>query len=120
MTARDVSELVDLELRRIADAGLAKRIRELLVTPYPVTRAWDYGKPGDGFVCWTVLEHSPSNTGIAFCSEGFGPSDPWGLVFISGPHMSIGMDSAWFKSLEDAMRESAAWDAPKPEGYEVQ
>jgi len=34
--------------------------------------------------------------------------------------MSIAMDSAWFASLEDAMRESMAWDGPNPEHYEVQ
>jgi hypothetical protein len=111
---------VERELARIRDAKLARRIRELLVNPYPVERAWDYGTTEERFTCWTVLEHRPSNTGIAFCSHGFGPSYPWGLVFLSGPHTGIGMDSAWFVSLEDAMRESIAWDGPNPDGYEVQ
>jgi hypothetical protein len=52
------------------------RIRELLVTPHPVERAWDDGSRGEHFVCWTVLEHHPSNTGIAYCLQGFGPSSP--------------------------------------------
>jgi hypothetical protein len=34
--------------------------------------------------------------------------------------MNIGMDSAWFASLEDAFRESMAWDEPPPEGFELQ
>ena len=117
---QEVSVLVDRELQRMTDAKLVGRIRELLVSPYPVERDWDYGAPGEHFTCWTVLEHRASNTGIAFCSKGFGPAYPWGLIFLTGPHTSIGMDSGWFVSLEGAMRESAAWDGPSPEGYEVQ
>lgn len=118
--AKEIAPLVERELGRIRDANLAKRIREFLVTPYPVERTWDYGSGHERFTCWTVLEHRPSNTGIAFCSQGFGPSDPWGIVFLSGSHMSIGMDCSWFVSLEDAMRESAAWDGSNPDHYETQ
>jgi hypothetical protein len=116
---QDISNLVEKELRRISDERLVNRIRELMVSPYPVERAWDYEPRGQRFVCWTVLEHQPSKTGIAYCSEGFGPSYPWGLVFLSGDYMSIGMDCGWFASLEDAMRESMAWDGPNPEGYQT-
>jgi hypothetical protein len=117
--AKNVSDRVEQELRQISDSRLVDRIRELLVTPYPVEREWNYGPDGQQFLCWTVLEHHPSNTGIAYCSEGFGPTYPWGLVALSGEHMSIGMDCSWFVSLEDAMRESMAWEGPNPEGYEV-
>jgi hypothetical protein len=34
--------------------------------------------------------------------------------------MSIGVDSQWYISLEEAMRGSMAWDGPNPEDYEVQ
>lgn len=118
-TANDVRVLVADELTRISDAALSESIRKLLVVPYPVERGWDYGRAGETFICWTVLEHPASNTGIAYCAEGFGPSYPWGLVFLSGDHMGIGMDSSWYCRLEDAMRESMAWDSPNPEGYEV-
>jgi hypothetical protein len=118
--AKEIAALVERELAGIRDARLVRRIRELLVIPYPVERAWDYGVRDQRFTCWTVLEDRPSNRGIAYCSQGFGPSDPWGLVSLSGPHMAIGMDSAWFVSLEDAMRSGAAWDGPNPAGYEVQ
>jgi len=120
MNAKEMSELVGQQLQRISDAKLKEAIRELLVTPYPVERDWDYGAPGEQFTCWTVLEHPPSNTGIAVCAKGFGPSYPWGLVALSGEYMSIGMDCGWFRSLEEAMRESIAWDGPNPEGYEVE
>jgi hypothetical protein len=116
----DVANLVNREIGRISDSRIAARIRELAVIPYPVERPWDCGAPGEGYTCWTVLEHPESNTGIAFCAHGFGPTNPWGLVFLSGPHTNIGMDSAWFASLEDAFRESMAWDEPPPEGFELQ
>ena len=66
-----------------------------------------------------MLEHSPSNTAIAYCEQGFGPSDPWGLAFLSGEHMGIGMDCGWFSTLESAMRDSMALDGANPENYEV-
>jgi hypothetical protein len=118
-TADQISSLGREELDRIADPTLLNRIRELLVAPYPVRRDWDYGHAGERFTCWTVLEHRPSNTAIAYCEHGFGPANPWGLVFLSGEQMSIGMDSGWFSTLESAMRESMAWDGDNPEHYEV-
>ena len=114
-----VARLVEEELARISDPALVAAIRRLLVTPYAVDRDWDYGGPDVKYTCWTVLEHTPSNTAIAYCESGFGPAHPWGVVFLSGEHMNIGMDSAWYASLEDAMRESQAWDQPNPPGYEV-
>ncbi len=106
--AEEIAQRVKQELERITDDRLKARIRELLVTPYAVERDWDYGAPGEHFTCWTVLEHRASNTGIAFCAQGFGPSYPWGLVSLSGPHMNIGMDCQWYVSLEQAMRGSMA------------
>jgi hypothetical protein len=76
--AEDVAALVERELEGITDRRLAGMIRGLLVAPYPVERGWDYGTRGQKFTCWTIPEHHPSNTGIAFCAEGFGPSCPWG------------------------------------------
>jgi hypothetical protein len=114
-----IAARVKKELARIADPALVAAIRRLLVPPYPVDRDWDYGRPGEKYACWTVLEHAPSKTGIAYCDSGFGPSYPWGLVFLSGEQMSIGPDYCWYASLEDAMRESPAWDQPNPPGYEV-
>jgi len=119
MAPNEVSSLVSEKLTGIADAALLARILELLVVPYPVERDWDYGRVGERFTCWTVLEHPPSNTGIAYCPQGFGPSDPWGLIFLSGERMGIGMDSAWFSTLESAMRDSMAWNGSTPEKYKV-
>jgi hypothetical protein len=118
--AEEISNLVEREIDRMTDTRVKDRVRELLVVPYAVERRWDYGAPEQHFTCWTVLEHRTSNTGIAFCGRGFGPSYPWGLVFLSGPHTNIGMDCSWFVSLEEAFRDSMAWAEPNPEGYEVQ
>jgi len=118
-TGADISALVEAEIAKIDDPALVMRIRELQVTPYAVDRDWDYGTPGQLFTCWTVLEHRKSNTGIAYASEGFGPADPWGLVFLSGELVGIGMDSGWFRTLEGAVRDGMFWEGSDPEGYEV-
>jgi hypothetical protein len=119
LTADEISSLVRQDLDHITDPALLNRIRELLVKPYPVERDWDYGHIGERFTCWTVLEHQPSNTAIVYCEKGFGPSDSWGLVFLSGKHLEIGMDCSWFSTLESAVRESMAWDGGNPRNYEV-
>lgn len=72
-------------------------------------REWDYGSADEAYPCWSVLDHLTSNTGIAYCDQGFGPNSPWGLVMLSGSsHMSIGMDCGWFESFMAAYMESTA------------
>ncbi len=95
-----------------------KAIVPLLVKPRLEDRPWDYG-PDQTYPCWIVLEHPPSNTGIAYCAEGFGPRSPWGLLFLRGEHLGMGMDAGWYTKLEDAFRESRACDLPSPVGYQV-
>lgn len=119
MTGSEVEALVEAELLQIADESVVKSIHALRVTPYPVKRGWDYGLPEESYVCWTVLEHRASNTCIAYCSQGFGPFYPWGLVSIEGEFMNMGMDSQWYLKLEDAFRVSKACDEPLPEDYEL-
>ena len=105
--------LIERELERVSDDRIVAFIRRLLVEPDPVPRDWDYGEPGQQFVCWTVLDDSAgSDTGIAYCDQGFGPRCPWGLVSISkgrgAPGGSIGMDSGWLPTFLDAFFESMA------------
>ncbi len=114
-----IQEMVDAELSRIADAGVLGAIKPLLVSPRCEMREWDYGEPGQTFACWIVLDHVSTNTCIAYCKYGFGPSFPWGLLFITGQYLSMGMDSGWYANLEDAFRASTAWDGENPPGYEV-
>jgi hypothetical protein len=70
---KTLKALVEDELARLADARVTTHIRSLLIEPTPVLRDWDYGVPGQQYVCWNVLEHHPSNTGVAYCESGFGP-----------------------------------------------
>jgi len=119
MEATEIERLVHLELDRIADKDLVAAIVPLLVAPRLEDRGWDYGAPDQTYPCWIVLEHAPSNTAIAYCVQGFGPGCPWGLLFLRGEHLSMGMDSGWFTFLEDAFRGSMACDLPTPPGYEV-
>jgi hypothetical protein len=114
--ATDVQLLVRAELGRMTDKNLVGMIAPLLVTPHREDRKWDYGPADQTYPCWIVLEHPRSNTAIAYCAEGFGPRCPWGLLFLKGDHLSMGMDSGWFTSLEGAFRDSMACDLPAPPG----
>jgi len=116
-TAADVRSIVEAEIAKITQPDLVSRIRELLVAVRCEYRAWDYGGPDEKYPCWIFAEHSESNTAFAFTQHGFGPSSPWGLLFITGDHLSMGMDSGWFISLEDLFRESMAWGGINPPGY---
>ena len=101
-----VTALLELELSALSDMRVVTHIRGLLVSPERQMRPWDYGRPGEEFACWLVLKHAASNTAIAYCEEGFGPAMPWGLLFLSGEHMSMGMDSGWFESFLEAYFDS--------------
>jgi hypothetical protein len=118
MNSRQISRLVTSEIGRIVQTDLVQVIQELLVEPREDPRDWDYGKPGERFSCWVVIEHPQTNTAIVYCEQGFGPTDPWGSLV--GPHASMGMDACWFVSLEDAVRGSPFWHGKNPDGYEVQ
>ncbi len=109
LTSSEVTTLVEAQITRVADPQATALIRSLLVPPRCELRPWDYGAPGTEYPCWIVAEHGPSGTGIAYCEHGFGPEFPWGLLWISEANLSIGMDSGWFDSLEDAVRGSFAW-----------
>ena len=112
ITPQKISALIDREVAQLSEQRVVNHIRSLLVQPAVVTREWDYGKQPIYYPCWSVLEHPKSNTGIAYCEYGFGPRSPWGLVFLAGSHMSIGMDSGWFTHFLEAYFESMASDLP--------
>jgi hypothetical protein len=102
--------LIDAELSLLKDIRVVAHIRALLVEPTPVMRDWDYGREGEQFPCWSVLEHSASNTGIAYCENGFGPRSPWGLVSLESHQLAraIGMDCSWYTTFLQAYFESKA------------
>ena len=107
--AEEVQGLVNAELSKITERELLDFISPFLVKPRCELRDWDYGTPGQQFPCWIVIAHPQSNTAIAYCDQGFGPLCPWGLLSMSEPHSSMGMDSGWFSTFEDAVRDSWIW-----------
>jgi len=104
--------LIEDELARMADIRVTTHVRSLLIEPTPLLRDWDYGAKGQQHVCWNVLEHRSSNSGIAYCESGFGPGTPWGLVALEGAHMSMGMDSGWFITFLQAYFGAVAAELP--------
>jgi hypothetical protein len=117
--AGTIEALVVHELKRIEQPELVALAQSLRVPPRLEHRPWDYGHDGQTYPCWVTFAQQSSNTAVVFCMEGFGPAYPWGLLFLTEPR-SMGMDSQWFASLEDALRSCPAWDGEDPPGYEVQ
>jgi hypothetical protein len=108
-SAAAVEALVTLEVQRIAQPELVALIAKLRVPVRKEERIWNYGTAGQTLPCWIVLEHRESDTGVAYCAAGFGPTNPWGLLFLTR-YPDMGMDSGWFPSLEQAVRDSMAWN----------
>lgn len=105
-TADEISSVVAAELERIADPLVREGLEAILVIPWQRQLEWEYGAPGEAYPGWMVAEDRETDTGIAWCDKGFGPENPWGLVFLS--HASMGMDSGWFAGLEEAFCDSFA------------
>lgn len=108
--AQTLTAMIERELAMTSDARVTAHVRALLVEPTITMRRWDYGREGERYACWTVLRHPASNTGIAFCEQGFGPRSPWGLVFLEGDEArtSIGMDCSWYTTFLQTFFESRA------------
>ena len=107
-TAQEIQQLVEAELVRIQDSRVRDALQSLFVSPRCHQRDWDYGQEGERYPCWTVAEHAPSETAIVFSDYGFGPRMPWGLVWMKDSW--FGMDSGWFETVEEAFRDSMAWE----------
>ncbi len=111
-TSEEISELVREQLDQIKDEKIRSQIARWLIMPRLEEREWDYARYPETvkFPCWFVLEHKDSNIGIAYCEEGFGPEKPWGMLWLTGGHLSMGMDAGWCDDLEHAFVESMAYD----------
>ena len=117
--AAAIEALVEREIERIEQPDLVALAQSLRTSPRLEHRPWDYGEEGQTYPCWIAFVHQPSNTAVAYCSEGFGPTYPWGRLSLIEPR-SMGMDSQWFASVEDALRNCAVWVGKNPPGYEIQ
>ena len=119
MSITDLEKLIEEEINKISQEELVSTIQDHKVAIRVENREWDYSNTYKEYPCYIVLEDKKSNTAIAYCENGFGPAYPWGLLFIEGEYMSMGMDANWFCSLEEAVRDSKFWEGENPKGYEV-
>ena len=106
---------VEAALERIDQPEVVAALRRYLVSPRRCLLKWDYGHPHPEFSephypGFMVVADSKSDTGIAFSEYGSGPSQPWVLTGLNEPR--YGMDSSWFKTLEEAFRDSRLWEEP--------
>ncbi|PXX58078.1 asparagine synthase [Nocardia tenerifensis] len=118
----EMAMLVADEVAKIHSVKLVESLQGYLVRPRVCMLDWDYGDRHPEFrepryPGYIVAEFPESGTGIAYSEHGFGPTYPWGLIWLERP--GFGMDSGWFATLEAAFRDSMAWSEPPPPGYEV-
>lgn len=107
VTPAFITAALERELSSLSDQRVVEHVRSLLVPPRLEMRAWDYG-PADEYPCWLVLEHQKSGTAITYCEFGFGPTSPWGLLFLTAENTSMGMDCGWYDRFLKAYFESPA------------
>lgn len=107
ITPSQLTALVDAELGLINDSRILTHVRGQHIEPQAVTGAWHYGIQGQTYPCWIVAKTS-SDTAIAYCEYGFGPTRPWGLIFLgdASDMVGIGMDCAWFPTFFEAWCDS--------------
>src|SRR5689334_14348041 len=119
---QQVAARVEDALRAFSEPRVAAALTRLLIPPRACLLDWDYGHPHREFPAprypaFIVAEFPESGTGIAYSEYGFGPGCPWGLIFLD--RLGYGMDCGWYVKLEDAFRESMAWNEEPPPGYEL-
>lgn len=102
-------KLLVIEKKYFQNARALKRFSELEIEPEVGKLQWDYGN--EIFECFIVFKDIHTNTGIVYSEFGFGPQNPWGLVFLS--KMRSGADSGWFNNLFDCFMDTkVAGDLP--------
>ena len=75
------------------------------------TLEWDYSRADlEIYECWAFAEiaefQNQRFVGAAYCKGGFGAmGNPWGLIWLNDDIGSFGMDSGWFKNLEQLINE---------------
>jgi hypothetical protein len=117
-TPEEVSHLVDQEIRTITNEPAKAALLQALVRPYLQMRKWDYSPLHELLPCWVVAEFRGTGLGLAYSPDGHGRrGDCWGVVELTGEW--FGRDDSWFLTLEDAFINSAQYQGPLPEDYEI-
>jgi len=96
----EVAALVDSELLKIGTPEVLEGLKFSLIKPRIEFRWWDWQKPAKQYPVWIVAESSVNDYGIDFTDYGFGPEQPWGLVFLSKENFDA--DYCWYGSLGEA------------------
>lgn len=98
-----LQRLLENEMAVIDNSDLQARVKALLIEPVFMRCAWDYGAPDETYPCWKVVgEPAVDTVGIIYCEQGFGPTCPWGLIWMNEAVPSMGKDSGWFRSFREA------------------
>lgn len=113
-SAAEIAAALDEDLTNLRDPRVRAGIQAFrLAAPAPIRLAWDYGKPGETFDGWLVFDDPEHRKGIAYCDQGFGPKNPWGIIITGETCPSMGMDCGWFRRFIDAYMDSfSAADLP--------
>jgi hypothetical protein len=107
-----VAALVADELSVMPAGPVREAVAACLVPPAACTRGWSYSDAE--FQTWCIAVRG--DTELHFCPEGFGPSDPWGVLRAHDP--DLGTDDCWYATLSDAVI-AAGW-VLSPDGHIVQ
>lgn len=99
--------LVAHQLTMIAEPARRSALASILTEPRAEEGEWDYGVPGQHHPYWVVAEDA--GVVLVYCEHGFGPERPWGFLYTGEPEYTLGMDSQWTRSMEEAFIHSGLW-----------
>jgi hypothetical protein len=112
----EVRSAIAFELGKFRFPAAHDALKARLIEPFRQDRVWEHSERASPVECWLVarMEH---DVGIAYATDGFGPSRPWGVVYTDVTD-HCGPDFCWHANLEDAFIATGQWDGPLPEGYD--
>src|SRR5215213_4368538 len=114
MPQSEVRRLVTYELAHVADEARREALRTVLVEPARDERMSEWFD--EPFACWVVAAAPWSGHVVLFCERGYA-SDHWGAL--PAGDASMGIDSDWFSTLDDAFIASGLWTGELTESYVV-
>lgn len=121
LNAEEILRLVQAECAQARYIPLEPALRPYRVQLFVRTLTWEYGEGCPAYPAWVVAELGPERPDLqlAFSEHGHGRrGDTWGILFAASGW--FGMDSSWFKRLEDAFIDTGCWPGPLPSGYAVE
>ena len=111
----EIRGLVAQQIAQVGDLRRREQLQSLLTEPELRSFNWDYSAHDQRLDGWVVGGSPDRSILLVYAEEGFGPSEPWGMVIAEDD--SFGMDSQWHVGLEHAAICAGLLDAPPR--YEV-